>query len=574
MKVKRDHDGWLDSHDYNLIHGAGGSTGVAGATSVKRYDGSGRLDDRLTAVQVVGELSGADEARLFDDGVIAICGGDALVRWLRRQPRIPRISILGVRSMAQESIAELARSPVLAQIRRLVLVGGGAELEPVVRAAVAVESLVIYEVDALALRAAAHVPCTHLRALRLIGRWQAAHSDTVGELAELLASLSAPLASLELESLQAPIEAIAGNSALAALRTLGLRRCHLRGGELLATMQSLVAFRAPQSHLDDEAIVALARCARLEDVEIDAPELTDAAAIAIAGAPLPALRSLVLGTGIGNDGFRALERSTTLPALTHLRFWERPLASDVRLAFASSERGAFRNAVAACVRDVETWRPQAARPDPTRADRITLANTADGEQAAAIARERGWWPAPPDGVTRSFVVERVNTCTVCYGGGWGPEGHCAYHMDPELERLGEAAHPPTGTLVALVCRTAPSLQRAEQLCVEIARHLADRGLGKPLRHIAWHPRGEAWSDPQPPPPIASLVARLGPVAFASTLQWPYVCELAAARRGMPDPIFAAASELATLGYWFAMIEDDTFHLVMHAELAPGSPLPG
>jgi hypothetical protein len=309
---------WHRDRDWQLGSDIGWRTQIA---SVKILDPLYRDD----AIAVVGELSNDDERLMFHrhPKLVAMRGGEHLVRWVCGEPARPQITILGLRDVDTAAASQLGDAPFLRQIRRLIAYGPSVELAPIVSSPhlEQLETLVVFDPTDASIRAIARARLPAVRELRLLHVGGAVeHADARGfdAIVELGTSAASPIEILDIDRLSVAIDAVVANPAFGGLRELTALACKLRGCDMLGGLGELRSLRAPSSSFDDEAAIGLVRIPKLVRADLRRTSIGDAGARTIAAATMPTLKALdVSDTEIGHDGVLALARSTTLH-LDHL----------------------------------------------------------------------------------------------------------------------------------------------------------------------------------------------------------------------------------------------------------------
>ncbi|HEU0034432.1 MAG TPA: hypothetical protein VFQ53_27605 [Kofleriaceae bacterium] len=433
---------WTHIHDRVLVEAIGDPTEVPGIRAIYGKGVVGiRIEDRPD------DPLEQHHGLLQHTGLVALCGGDALVAWLAsgQQSDAVRVVALAHTTVALAAIADV---PLLDQLRRLVLHWardvGALVASPRLRG---LEALVWTGATELA-------PIEQLEQLRELYLTP----QPPQPLDELLARLRAPLRTLELVAAEVAIDAIAGNDALARLEHLALPRCTLRGAEVLGALSELRSLEAPGATLDDAGAAALARCAKLELVDLSDTRVRDIA-IVDALAQLPALRELRLPRRLLIE----LALDGRAPACVTVP----PLASLLPV-----------------------------RPHGVALDTLT----------AEV------WPEPPPGFTRHFIVDRIDRCAACGGSGRTPEGPCPMHYDDE-HVFHDGPLPPDPATVRHIASTHETFRQAEQLAARFCALLAARGLAAPT-DLAWHLAPGAR-------PRSLLDELVRGTAHTDTALWPY-----------------------------------------------------
>jgi hypothetical protein len=357
-----------------------------------------------------------------------------------------------------------------------------------------------------------------LRELRILGdHWLDIQR---ANLAPLLGRLRAPLEILAITQHDAPIAAIADNPSYRQLHTLDLQwGCEpLDIGEL-RRLPELRTFRCSIS--EPRAAQTIAACRVLEDLSLSGMALDDDAAELIA-AGLPALRRLKLGaTAIRDRGILALSELLRIEDFAYEDATKLTEPTRIRLRFSRSPgvREAFKWA------SFIKWLPT---PEPP-----PLPGPREGAWPKASARRR-------------FVVQRVRLCSIsaCNGYGWGAEGHCPDHRDPEL--LVEAASDPRSDLTACD-ETIADVERRCASLVELD--------GEKLEEIVWVQRFGQWEDPTPPA-FDAIARQLDvPWDLAKVRAWPYIWKAAGRLTGLsPDDVARIDHAVALLDHGVHLLD--------------------
>lgn len=487
-----------------------------------QYIAEGR---RTIGVYISDDISGCVGA-LEHSGVLAMKGGEPLARWIASGHRCDTVRVLELQAIPPDVADELARAPLVRQLRRL-RVRGGAPVERLLA------SPHLAELEALQWHgwtdAGALVGLGRLRELALLGQ------TSIDQLAAALSRMTAPLERVELTG-EVPIDALAGNDAF-AIRELVVEHATLRGGEVLGALRELRVLRAAGSTFDDAGATALAACRELESADLSHTRIGDAGAAALAR--LPKLAQLDLrDTDVRDLG--VVEQLAHGPAMQSLQL---PFRTRIELWLHRRELPA----VALPDADERArWFPQPVE------DELDLR----GEVADVFeqARARGAWPEPPPGCGRLFVVERDVPCDLCRGSGITPEGHCPNHYETEEVRyVGPLPHEPNHA--RRFARAARAIEVAERHAAALATAMEARGLGAP-RTIAWRFDRDDWSALEVARHAVDDLAR---GRLGKTLLWPY--ERAFEAPG--DPLCRAAAAILDAGFSIVALGSAEIHLGFH-----------
>lgn len=478
---------------------------------------------RTIGLDIRDDISGCVGA-LEHSGVLALKGGEPLARWIASGHRCDTVRVLELHAIPAEIADELARAPLVRQLRRLILRTGGPAVERLLASPhlARLEALQWYGwSDPRPL-----VGLSHLRELALLGP----RTATMDELADALARMMAPLEKLVLAG-EVPVDALAGNDAF-AIHELAIEGALLRGAEVLGALRELRVLRAAGSSFDDAAASALATCRALETADLARTRIADEGAAALA--QLPRLATLDLRETAVRD-LGVVERLARAPAMTTLAL---PWRTRLELWL----RGRALPAVALPTDDERArWVPQPVE------DELEL----HGEVAEVFehARACGAWPEPPTGFGRLFVVERDVPCDLCRGRGVTPEGHCPNHADTEeIRHVGPLPH--EANHARRFARAAHAVEIAEGHAAALASAMAARGLGAP-RTIAWRFDRDDWHAI---PVERGAIDELAGDRLGETLLWPYEGD---------DPVSRAAAAILDAGFSVVALGSGEIHLGFH-----------
>lgn len=436
-------------------------------TEIANIDAALDSKQRTTFLDVHTELDECPSVLEYC-GAVAMVGDEHLASWLADGHPCESLRILSLWGIpSTHTIEGLAQASILEQLRWLVI--------RFIDASTLVRSPLLDNLELLDWRWPddSHVLCelrSRLRKLVVMG----------------VVSIDAIAAnpSFVLEQLVVDQSRLVGTGAIGAEAFRHLRR-----------------FSAVASSVGDDDLRWLARCSRLERIDLRDTAVRDLGAISTL-AELPDLVEL------------------TLPFRPRLELW--------------LTHRELRGVTLPDDKERDAWRPRVI-PRPAT-------------PASAAATQL---PAPPAGVTRRFVHEVLSVCWDCGGTGRRPDGPCAMHEDTrEIRYAGDA--PFDVRHGVQLAASASAVHIAERHAVELARLLG-------LAPVIW------WrfdrDDPRAYPPPASRHADeiLEKGRLGGTVMWP-IARLV----DMPDdPIARAAVAIVDAGFSIPHLGDDGVHLAMH-----------